>query len=284
MPRACILPVPTESASGCSSLVEHGMSVTNPNGHVKIHRQIENSQVWRNAELLKVWLWCLLRASWSERWVDAKTGKGTTEVHLVPGEFIFGRFEAAAALQMKPSSVRNRMDKLTKMGNLALKVDTHWSIVTVCNWANYQAVPEVIGQAPGQATDNQRTGNGQAGDTNKNGKKEKKVEEGKERTATQTTLPDVPFELDTEQFRETWTIFIQHRAEIKHKLTPTAAGRLLAKMIAWGPERAVAAIEHSVANGWQGIFEQTKPGQRQPADAPSALDRYLDGPREGAAV
>jgi hypothetical protein len=180
------------------------MSVTNPNGHVKIYRQIENSQVWRNAELLKVWLWCLLRASYLERWVDAKTGKGTTQVHIMPGQFIFGRFEAAEALQQKASSVRNRMAKLKKMGNLVLNVDTHWTLVTVCNWATYQAKPNENGQADGHATATQRTGNGQAKDTNK---KVKKEEEGKEGEETEDLPPGGGKKVSDSGFSDFWKAY-----------------------------------------------------------------------------
>ena len=247
------------------------MSVTNPNGHVKIHRQIENSQVWRNAELLKVWLWCLLRASYKERWVDAKTGKGITQVHVMPGQFIFGRFEAADALRQKPSSVRNRMEKLSKMGNLALKPDTHWTLVTVCNWDRYQAKEAEGGQASGQATDTQRTGKGQPKDTNKKGKK---VEVGKEE---KKPLAELPEELDTPEFQKAWADWAQHRRETRKTMTPLAAKKLLNKLTGWGAARAVVAIDHSIASGYQGIFEP-KGGNGQAAGPTFLRNDDHEGP------
>jgi hypothetical protein len=70
-----------------------------------------------------------------------------------------------------------------------------------------------------------------------------------------TALPVVPPELDSPEFNRAWGEFVAHRAEIKHPLKPSSAAKLLKKCAAWGPARAVAAIEHSIAGGYQGIFE-----------------------------
>ena len=61
-------------------------------------------------------------------------------------------------------------------------------------------------------------------------------------------------------FSEAWEKWQQHRREIRKPITPTAAVSLLKKLAGWGVDRAVAAIEHSIASGWQGIFE--KNGER----------------------
>jgi len=104
-----------------------------------------------------------------------QTGAGTTEVELKPGQFIFGRKTASEELKMKPSSVRNRMVKLQNIENLDIQPDTHYSIITICNWGKYQINENINGQASGQAQDNHMTGTGQPQDTNKKGKKVKKV-------------------------------------------------------------------------------------------------------------
>ena len=66
---------------------------------------------------------------------------------------------------------------------------------------------------------------------------------------------EVPPELDTPAFRAAWARYLQHRRESRKSLTPTACSRALAKLVRWGPERSVAAIDHSVGQGWAGIFE-----------------------------
>ena len=89
-----------------------------------------------------------------------------------------------------------------------------------------------------------------------------------------TPFPDLPFDLDSEAFKTTWTEYRQHRREIKKPMTATSEQKALKKCLALGEARAIAAIEHSIANGWQGIFED-KGGNGQAQDEPDALDRYL---------
>jgi hypothetical protein len=38
-------------------------------------------------------------------------------------------------------------------------------------------------------------------------------------------------------------------------MTAIGAARMLSKLDGWGVDRAVAAIEESIANGWQGVFD-----------------------------
>ena len=126
-------------------------------GWIKSWRKLLDSRVFKNAELLKVWIWCLHKASHKQRWVSIKTGRGHTEVEIKPGQFIFGRFKASEELHMKPSSVRDRMRKLADLSNLTIQPDTHWSIVTICNWDRYQNDESDPRQATRHPTDTQPT-------------------------------------------------------------------------------------------------------------------------------
>ncbi|MDD5454543.1 MAG: hypothetical protein PHW62_03480 [Candidatus Ratteibacteria bacterium] len=149
-------------------------------GWIKLYRQSLKSRVFANADLWKVWTWCLLKANHKESWVSVSTGRGTTEVKVLPGQFIFGRNVAAEELKMVPSSVRKRMCKLENMGNLNIQRNTHFSIITIIKWKDYQE-ENIKSNRQG---DNQVTGKEQASDTNKNDKNEKKEgysskEEGK---------------------------------------------------------------------------------------------------------
>ena len=102
-----------------------------PNGYVWLWRKSIGTRAFKNPELWKVWTWCLMRANHEESWVPFKTGQGSSEVLVKPGEFIFGRKSAAKELSMPASSVRNRMAKLENMQNLTLKQDTHYTMVSI---------------------------------------------------------------------------------------------------------------------------------------------------------
>lgn len=70
-----------------------------------------------------------------------------------------------------------------------------------------------------------------------------------------TDREQIPLLLRTPAFMSAWAMFVQHRKEKKSPLTPTAAKLQLRKMEEWGEGRAIAAIKHSVENGYTGIFE-----------------------------
>jgi uncharacterized phage protein (TIGR02220 family) len=122
-------------------------------GWVKLYRKSVGSQVFQNAGLWKAWSWCLMKANHAEAWVPVKTGRGSTEVHLMPGQFIFGRKTAAKELKMKEPTVQKRMLKLKSMGNLVSQSSRHYSVVTVANWEFYQGTeekvsPKLLGDEP----------------------------------------------------------------------------------------------------------------------------------------
>lgn len=141
-------------------------------GYLKLWRKSLESVVFNNPEVWKLWCWCLVKASYKKRWKSVVTGRGETEVEILPGQFIYGRKTAAKALRMNESTIRNRMEKLKKMGKIDIKPDTHYSIVTICNWESFQSEEDGKGQAKGQPKDNQRTtkGHKQEGKEGKEGK------------------------------------------------------------------------------------------------------------------
>jgi len=148
-------------------------------GYIKLWRNIENSRVFKNESLLKLWIWCLCQANYKDRWVSVDIGKGSTEVKVPRGSFIFGRDSAARKLKAKPSSTWKRMLKLQNMQNLTIESHSHYSIVSITNWDRYQADEMKEEQPKEQPGDSQGTAREQPGDTYKKVKKEKK--EKKER-------------------------------------------------------------------------------------------------------
>jgi len=141
------------------------------NGYIYLYRKLLKSRVFKNESLLKVWVWCLLKANYKEAWVPVKTGKGETEVHIMPGQFIFGRNSAAKELNMNPTTVRKRILKLKSIGKCDIQSDTHYSIITIIKWSDYQT-QKTMSDTQG---DRQVTGKCQASDTNNKDNKEKNI-------------------------------------------------------------------------------------------------------------
>jgi helix-turn-helix protein len=72
---------------------------------------------------------------------------------------------------------------------------------------------------------------------------------------TNPILDRIPNNLRTDEFLDYWKRWQQHLLEIKRKLTRQQEIESLKRLSAWGPERAVEALKHTIAQGWQGIRE-----------------------------
>lgn len=67
-----------------------------------------------------------------------------------------------------------------------------------------------------------------------------------------TSIPEI---LDTPEFRAAWDEFRTHRKQIRKKLTQLAAQKQVNQFAEMGVERAIKAIEHSIRQGYTGVFE-----------------------------
>ena len=135
-------------------------------GWIKLHRQLLDSHVFTNEKLLKIWIWCLLKAVHTE----TELLVGRQVIKLIPGQFVTGRHAASTELGMAPSTTWDYLQLLKRHGYIDIKSNNKFSVVTVVNWAFYQGYNE----NSDSKIDNKSTANGQQIDTNKNIKNEKK--------------------------------------------------------------------------------------------------------------
>lgn len=99
------------------------------------------------------------------------------------------------------------------------------------------------------------------------------VEKRREEKSKEIPPPPFPAELDTDEFHAAWAVWHKHRREIRKPLTPTSITQQLRQLATWGPARAIAAITHTVAKGWQGLREpEVETGGRfgKPAQQPAS--------------
>ena len=118
-------------------------------GWVRLDRNIIGTEIWRNHNLFRVWVWCLMRASWAEREISV----GLTKVFLEPGQFVFGRHSAATELGMSPSTLYGCLQRLVANNKLDIKSDNKKSVATVVNWALHQPEPTQSDIKSGSKTD-----------------------------------------------------------------------------------------------------------------------------------
>lgn len=137
------------------------------NGWIKLHRRLLESPLFSSDKGLKVWIWCLLKASHEEKALYV----GLNQIKLRPGQFVFGRDKSSKELAMKPSTVRNWMGVLKQDSYIDITKTNKYSVVTVLNWTLYQSRDSTL--------DNRWTTDGQQMDTNKNVKNDKNTDNGK---------------------------------------------------------------------------------------------------------
>jgi DNA-binding MarR family transcriptional regulator len=61
-----------------------------------------------------------------------------TELKLLAGQFITGRFEGSKDCNMKPTTFRDQLKKLNKMGMIEMKSDNKKSVITILKWNDFQ--------------------------------------------------------------------------------------------------------------------------------------------------
>ena len=127
------------------------------------------SNVFQNEKLLKVFIYCLMKATH----VDRKQLVGKRFVELKKGQFIFGRKKASVELNMKESTVRDYIDLLKEDEMIKVNSTNKYSLITVVNWELYQHEEN----ENRQQNDNKMTAEGQQNDTNKNVKNVENVKE-----------------------------------------------------------------------------------------------------------
>jgi hypothetical protein len=143
-------------------------------GYVKLWRKSIDAGWLSNHKLWAFWCWALMKASHKE--YDMVVG--CQQVHLMPGEFIFGLNKASEELEMSIRSIRTILDFLKKSKNMTIKTTNKFSIISIVNWDTYQSDKnENDNQNDKQPTNNRQTTD------NKQECKELKNEKNKEYTA-----------------------------------------------------------------------------------------------------
>lgn len=142
-------------------------------GWIKLHRKLLENPIWEDPHYLKLWIYCLMKATHKEREVIL----GNQIIVLQPGEFITGRKALSEDLNKgtKPKLKLNEstwwryLNNLGKLQMLNIKKTNKYSVVTILNWNEYQENE--------QQTNNKRTSDEQQMNTNKNDKNDKNIKE-----------------------------------------------------------------------------------------------------------
>jgi|GEM_PF-1447735 len=129
-------------------------------GYTKLWRKSLDSTVWKNPNLWRFWTWCMMKATHKE----TTEVVGYQEVHLMPGQLIFGRTKAAKETGLSEQTIRTCLVGLKKTQNLTIESTNKFSVLTIVKWEDYQ---QDNGRPTSKTTTNQPASN-QLVTTNKN--------------------------------------------------------------------------------------------------------------------
>ena len=101
---------------------------------IKLYRKILKSPIWDNEKALKIWIWCLVKATHKER-VQLV---GQQEVFLEKGQFVFGRKKASEELSMTESTIYKYIKLLEKLQMISVNSNNKFSVVSIEKWEDYQ--------------------------------------------------------------------------------------------------------------------------------------------------
>lgn len=81
--------------------------------------------------------------------------------------------------------------------------------------------------------------------------------------------------------RKAWSDWVAHRREQRKPLTPRSASQCIERLAEWGQDKWVAAIEHSIAGGYRGLFPP--PDEHPRLNGARATAKALAPPDSGRA-
>lgn len=185
-------------------------------GFILLHRQITESAVFKNPNLLKFWIYCLCKVSHKEH----TTMVGLQEVNLQKGQFVFGRKVASTELNFTESSTYKYLKTLEKMQMISINSNNKFSVVSVINWGKFQTDKQESNNkvtTTQQQDNNKATTKKQQSNTNNNDNNVDNVDNDKKKD--KDVLPDKSDDIIS-FFESIWILIPSHKNDVKKNIKP----------------------------------------------------------------
>jgi hypothetical protein len=224
---------------------------------VCLHRKILDSRVFSDPFAFQLFAFCILKSNWKPGWFMGH--------EIARGQLAAGSMSIAKQLDVDRSKVVRGLKKLQEWGCVEVEgVNNRFSIITVCGYSTYQDRCTEDRTTTEQLPNNRRTTTEQPPNTIEQGKQGKQIQQGKQKGARKRACSfdplaaKIPTELDTDAFHVAWGEWFAYRGQRGlGGYTEMGTAKQLTKLAKIGSDRAVAAIDHSIAESYQGIFEPT---------------------------
>ena len=102
--------------------------------YIKLHRKLLYSECFKKPEHLKLWIYCLLRANHEDKVIT----HGGKLVKVLRGSFITGRHKMSEDTGISERKIRTFLESKKATNDLTIKATKQYSVITVCNYSDYQ--------------------------------------------------------------------------------------------------------------------------------------------------
>lgn len=215
-------------------------------GWIKLHRKFLQWEWFDKPEMVQMFIFLLLDANHADkewRGIDIKRGQLVTSLANI-----------SAKTNLSIRTIRTCIKRLKSTNEIAVRATNKYSIITICNYDDYQDKENESDKQNDKQTDNQTTSKRQTNDkqttTNKNEKNNKNEKKIKE------VLEKLDLNPEWKVLVSEWLQYKKERRESYKSERGIKAFVTKLKNLS-GDNVAVAKkiTEQSFANNWAGIFE-----------------------------
>jgi len=224
------------------------MPSPNNNSFITLHRRIMQWEWYTDANTMRVFLHLILMANHKEsKW------RGET---ILRGQFLTGRKQLAKELKLSEKQIRVALNHLKTTGEVAIRATNKYSIITICNYSDYQDRKERKGPAEGPA-DGPSKGHQRATSNN--------VNKGNNKKKTNTTpIGAVLSPGFSDEFMEkVWAYYAKHKVKPYRSISvQNIALQQLFEKCGGNEEIAKNALRETLTNTYQGFTWYFKRNQQ----------------------
>ena len=138
---------------------------------VKLYEKIEDSSIYKDSELVHLWVHLIIKASKFGNTFPWNDG----EIKLKPGQLITGRKKLHDQTGISESKIQRALKRFEKCHMIEQQTTNKYRLISIVNWHLYQTTEQQTNSkrtGNEQVTNNERTGN----EHNQEGKKDRKEE------------------------------------------------------------------------------------------------------------
>jgi len=247
-------------------------------GWIKLHRKMMDWEWYTDPKTTHLFIHLILKANHKD-----KSWRG---IHVERGQLITGRIALSEQTGISEKSIRTRLKRLQESNEISIKTASKFSIITICNYDDYQELNCEEGQqraSKGPAKGQQRATNKNV-KNEKNDKKETKgrhaasVSSSENKGSSSSKEKEKPgIEKPTWISNDTWASLLSYRSEKRLKNSALGLNPLL-KAFLKGVDAGYSAddcIGEYISAGWK----RFDVGWMPELDDPNAVPGMNDKPK-----